>query len=264
MTTPALDAGRRPATDAPPLPVRVRSALFLVLAALWLIGAGTVALPLLLLPARRGWFAFRIWAQGTMLLLRVVCGQRMEVRGRQNIPTGGAILAAKHMSAWETIALLPLLPHPVYILKRELLRIPIYGTYARHYGMIAVDRDGGASALVKVADAARRAIEEDEAQIVIFPEGTRTPPRERQDYKPGVALLYKSLGRPVVPVAHNSGCYWGTGVFARYPGTVVVSFLPPVPADLPRREFMAALADTIETETDRLVDEAERATGRRF
>lgn len=250
------------ARHAPPVPPRppqaltvVRSALYALLSGLWLLLAGIVAAPFLVLGNARGWFCFRIWARVNLFLLRAVAGQRVRILGRENMPTGGALVAAKHFSAWETFALVPLLPRPIYILKKELLRIPVWGRYARHFRMIAIDRSAGASALVSMSKAAAERVAEG-AQVIIFPEGTRRRPGDRPDYKTGVALLYRSLKVPCTPVAHNSGLFCEPRSFLRYPGTITVSFLPPLPADLETTRFLAALEAAIETETDRLLAEA--------
>ncbi len=253
------DTARTPVRPLPPprppqAVTLVRSALYALLSGAWVLVAGIVALPLLLSGEGRGRWAFRLWARVNLWLLRVVVGQRMRVLGAQNIPEGGALVASKHMSPWETFALVPLLSRPTYILKKELLRIPVWGWYARHFGMIPVDRSGGARALTAMSKAAGAAVAEG-AQVVIFPEGTRRRPGDPPDYKTGVALLYRTLGAPCTPVAHNSGMFSEFRSFIRYPGTITVSFLPPLPADMPRDAFLAALRSAIETETDRLVAE---------
>ena len=251
-----VDVAPPAAIVVPPRPPRwitvIRSATYVVLSGLWLVVAGIVAAPLLLTRRGTGWIAFTTWARVNLWLLRVVVGQRMRVLGAENIPEGGALVAAKHMSSWETFALVPLLPRPVYVLKRELLRIPIWGRYARHFGMISVDRSAGASALIGMARDAEAAIAAG-SQVVIFPEGTRRRPGEPPDYKTGIALLYRSLGVPCTPVALNSGLFSEFRSILRYPGTVTVSFLPPLPANLSRPAFLAALESAIETETARLL-----------
>lgn len=256
--TPAGKAA--PPIARPPRPPKAfaaaRSAVYVVLSGLWLLLAGLVALPILFMPKGAGWGAFRIWARVNLWLLRVVCGQRMRVLGRENVPEGAALVAAKHMAPWETFALVPVLPRPTYILKRELLRLPVWGWYARHFGMIPVDRAAGASALMSMSKAAQEAVA-DGRQILIFPEGTRKRPGDPPDYKTGVALLYRSLGVPCTPVALNSGLFAEHRSFIRYPGTITVSFLPPLPPDLPRAAFLAALQSAIEEETQRLLADPE-------
>ncbi|MEM6761340.1 MAG: 1-acyl-sn-glycerol-3-phosphate acyltransferase [Pseudomonadota bacterium] len=205
-------------------------------------------------PADRMRFLLSWWAAGDLFLLRVLCGQRIEVRGHENIPKDAALVASKHQAAWETMALVPMLPRGAIILKKELLRIPIYGWYARYYGMIPVDRAGGTAALKKLAVNAAAAAAKG-VQILIFPEGTRRMVGAPPDYKPGAIFLYDRLAVPMVPVALNSCVYWPRRRIVRYPGTVVVSFLPPIPPGLNRKEAQHRLQDAIERETDRLVAE---------
>src|SRR5690606_21388864 len=147
------------------------------------------------------------------------------------------IVAAKHQSAWDTMAFYWVLDDAAYVLKKELLSIPLYGWCARKARMIGVDRSGGAKALRAMVEQAQNCLAEGRP-IVIFPEGTRTAPGRRSAYHPGIAALYTRLGVPVVPVALNSGLFWGRRSFIKQPGRIVVQFLPPIPPGLERRAFM--------------------------
>ena len=149
----------------------------------------------------------RLWARGVMALLARLVGLRHQVRGSGHLPAGPVVLAAKHQSAWDTVIFYLLFDGPVYVLKKELLAIPIAGWYLRRVGMVAVDRRGGASALKAMIAGVEAALADGRA-VVIFPEGTRTAPGERRPYHPGVAALYTRLAAPVVPVALNSGLFW--------------------------------------------------------
>ena len=172
------------------------------------------------------------------------------------LPARGTLIAAKHMSMWDTVALYLLLENLVVVLKRELVRIPFYGWYAWKAGSIAIDRDGGTKALRRMVDAARAALAGGHS-VLIFPEGHRMAPGAPPDYKPGVAALYGQLAVPCVPVALNSGLYWtGPGGFLKKPGKVVVEFLEPIPSGLKPRAFLAQLESRIETATAALLDEA--------
>ncbi len=201
----------------------------------------------------------RLWARGMSWLLRVIAGTSHAVRGLDNLPPGGALIACKHQSAWETMALLPILPNPTYVMKDELHRIPVFGAYTDKAGMIHVDRHGRTAALRGLAERAAQEIAKGR-QVIMFPEGTRRAPGAAPDYQPGIALLYKTLGVPVIPAALNSGLYWPRRKMAHHPGTIVLEFLPAIPAGLDSRSFLARLETTVEAATDRLMAEAAAAT----
>jgi 1-acyl-sn-glycerol-3-phosphate acyltransferase len=207
-----------------------------------------------LVPRKRAVSALQAWALTSLWLLRVICGIQMEVRGRENLPQGAALVASKHQSLWETFAILPLLDDPAMVLKRELSFIPLFGWFIFKFRMIRVERSAGPSALRRMIGAAKEAAQAGR-QIVIFPEGTRRPPGAAPDYKPGAAALYLSLGLPCVPVALNSGIYWPRRRFLRYPGTIVIAFLPAIPPGLPRKAFSQRLEHDIEEASRRLMAE---------
>ena len=197
----------------------------------------------------------RRWASRVMWGLRAIVGVKMEIRGRAYIPRGGALVAAKHLSMWETIAFHLLLEDPAMIMKRTLLFVPLYGAYARKARMIVVDRSGGIRSLKQmVAEAAVRLAEG--RQIVIFPEGTRKQPGAAPHYKSGTAALYGALNIACTPVALNSGLFWPRRGLVRRSGTIVIEFLPPIPPNLDRDVFMAELQAQIEGATARLLAEA--------
>jgi 1-acyl-sn-glycerol-3-phosphate acyltransferase len=218
----------------------------------------TLGTPFHVTPRKWSIRALQAWASTCVFLLRAICGVKMEVRGRENIPEGAALVAAKHQSAWDTFALLPLLDDPAVVLKRELIWIPLYGWFIPKFRMIPIEREAGATALRRMMAHAKEAAAMGR-QILIFPEGTRKSPGDPPDYKPGAAALYTGLGLPCVPVALNSGLYWPRRKFLRYPGTIIVEFLPALPAGLPRREFAKRLEETIETGTAKLVEEGRHA-----
>lgn len=195
------------------------------------------------------------WNRMVNWLLRHIVGLTYEVRGLENLPQGACIVAAKHQSAWDTMVFHSLLADPAVVLKRELLRIPIYGSYARKVGMIPIDRSAGASALREMLRVAQARAEAGRP-IVIFPEGTRVAPGERRRLHAGVAALYGRLGVPVVPVALNSGLFWGRQAFMKRPGRILLEFHPPIPPGLSRAEFIARLETAIQDGSDRLALEA--------
>ncbi|HUL05193.1 MAG TPA: 1-acyl-sn-glycerol-3-phosphate acyltransferase, partial [Candidatus Acidoferrum sp.] len=229
----------------------VRSLLFNILFALWTALIFVLSLPTLVLPRGAAWWMGGLWVRGALLLLRALVGLGHRVRGAEHRIAGPAIYAAKHQSAWDTLVFPLLLDKPAYVLKQELIRVPLFGSYLKQCGMIPVDRQGGGSALKRLLKAARAAVAEGRS-ILIYPEGTRTPPGERRPYHPGVAALYGDLGIPVVPVALNSGLFWGRRSFNKRPGTITIEFLPAIPPGLPRREFMQELQDRMEGASERL------------
>ncbi len=210
-----------------------------------------LGVPLLAFPPRVLIGFIRFWARLMIGALRVICGIRLEVVGMANLPPGGSIIAAKHQSAFDTMVWLVLVPNCAYVLKKELLDIPLWGRLARHCGHLSVDRQAGASALRTLVRETRARLAEGRP-VVIFPEGTRTAPGERSAYQPGVAAMAAASGAPVVPAATDSGRHWGRRAFRKSPGVIHVSVLPPLPVGLQRAALMAALEEAIETEADRL------------
>ena len=237
--------------------IMLRSMVFVVWAygGLGMVGV-LFLLPLLFSPAA-GMMAIRTWARWVRLGLRLIMGTTTEVRGLENIPEGPVLVAGKHMSTYDTILPFLYLDQPVFILKRELLYYPFLGWYAMRTGMIAIDRDGGLQTLKAMTDKASRATKNGRS-IVVFPEGTRKWANEATDYKPGVALLYKELNLPCVPLALNTGLCWHPKGVRRTPGKVVFEFLPPIAPGLKRRDFMSTLESEIETGTHKLVEEGRR------
>lgn len=214
------------------------------------------ALPLLLVPSPTPIVvAMRMWAKLAIGGLAVICGTRYELRGQEHLPDTPVLIASKHQSMWDTIIFVVILDNPAIVLKSELLWLPLYGWYAWKTRMIAVDRGAHAKALKKmIADGKNRLSQN--RSIVIFPEGTRKAPGATPDYKPGIAALYTHLDHPCVPVAVNSGLFWPRRKMHRLPGTIVLEFLPAIPAGLKRKAFMAELENSIEQATEKLVSEA--------
>lgn len=232
----------------------VRSLAFNVALWLWTGALAVVGLPVLLLPRRTVVGYARFWMAGVQGLLRTLVGLSYEVRGREHLPATPVILALKHQSAWETLVMFLVLEDAAIALKRELALIPLFGWYTQRAGMLRIDRGSGARALRSLVDSARAALERG-SFVIIFPEGTRVPPGDRRPYQPGVAALYLQLRCPVVPVALNSGVFWGRRSFVKQPGTIVLEFLPPIEPGLGRRSFMEELERRLEGASDRLAQE---------
>lgn len=208
-------------------------------------------------PRRWAIRALQAWASTSLWWMRQITGTRMELRGAEHIPHGAALVAGKHQSFWETFAILPLFDDPAMVLKKELTHIPLFGWFIYKFRMIAVERSAGSAALKAMVKRAKEEVATGR-QIIIMPEGTRRAPDDPPDYKPGAAALYGALDVPCVPFALNSGLYWPRRKFLRLPGTIIVEFLPAIPAGLPRKEFQRRLEAAIETATARLVAEGRR------
>jgi 1-acyl-sn-glycerol-3-phosphate acyltransferase len=236
----------------------IGSFLFVV----WMYGLmallGLLFAPTLLGPRSWSRMAFRVYLALVFGGLRVLCGVRYEVRGREHMPAGGALVASKHQSMFETLAFWAILPDPAIILKKELAFLPVFGWYAMKLKNIKVDRAAGAKALRDMLKQARDRAGEGR-QVVIFPQGTRLAPGETDTYKPGVAGLYSAMKAPCIPVALNSGLYWPAHGFVRRPGTIVVEFLPAIGPGLSKDAFMTELETRIESASTALLGE----TGKR-
>ena len=199
--------------------------------------------PLLLLPPFLARYVARFWGWLAHKQLYIV-GIHQREYGDKHLDRQ-VIYAVKHQSAWETIIFSWLLHSPAFVLKVELLRLPIIGLFFIKTGCIPVDRAGGMRALRKMRGAALELMEYGRS-LLIFPQGTRVMPGVTKPYEIGVFALYQSTGLPVVPVALNSGIVWPRNSWLKYPGTVDIHFLEPIQPGLTRKQFMAKLEQRIE------------------
>lgn len=190
----------------------------------------------------------QFWTRYVSWGLRVITGITYEIRGLENLPEGGAIIACNHQSAWDTIVFVMIRLSTAYVMKKELLKIPFYGGCIRKSGHIAVDRNAGASALKNMIKDVQDRIEH-ERNVVIFPEGTRSAPGTPGTYHPGIAAVYMHTGQPVIPCAVNSGLFWGRRSFNKKSGKIIMEIMPAIETGLKRRDFMALLKKTIEDKT---------------
>jgi 1-acyl-sn-glycerol-3-phosphate acyltransferase len=214
-----------------------------------------VLLPTEFLPKRALLAGVKSWARVNRWAMTAIGGVDVELRGLEHLPASGAIIASKHQSTFETVALLDLFSDPTYVLKKELMSIPLFGWYAKKAEQIPVDRTAGRVALAQLTERARVEAARGR-QIIIYPEGTRRPAGAEPAYKHGVAHLFGHLGVPMVPVALNSGLFWPRHGFRRPPGTLVIEFLPAIAADVEAEEAFAQMKLAIETASDRLIGEA--------
>jgi 1-acyl-sn-glycerol-3-phosphate acyltransferase len=210
------------------------------------------SIPILALPRPVLMWVLRSYTWIVEAMLRVFCDIRVHVEGAENIPPGAVLIVSKHGSAFDTVFWLNRLPDPCYIMKIELMRIPVWGWLARKCEMVGVDRSGGGAALKKMVRECQAAAAAGR-QIVIYPEGTRAAAGVTEPYQPGVAAIAGTTKLPVVPVATNSAKYWGRKAFRKFPGVIRVKILPPLPPGLGRAELMRTLEEVIERESDALL-----------
>lgn len=221
----------------------------------WYAGTTIIAIvgsPILLMPRRFvvAWSLF--WIDFCLWWLRITCRLTHRVGGLENMPAGPVIFACKHQSSWETLAFSRLFPGAATVMKRELVLIPVVGWAMARVGNIAVERGDGSKALRGLVKQAKATLAEGRS-ILIFPEGTRVAVGDERPYQVGTAALYRQLGVPVVPVALNSGLFWGRRKFIKRPGVIDVEILPAIPPGLSRDAFMTTLRERIEGATNRLV-----------
>lgn len=238
----------------------IRSCLFAVIFYGWSTFLSPFYVPLMLLPRQMFWFMAWIWVRSCLFIAQVVLGISYEVRGRENLPDAPFIVASKHQSAWDTLIYNKLFEDCAYVLKRELFWFPFFGWFLWKVGMVGIDRSGGAQALKGLVRQVRERLN-DGRSIIIFPQGTRTPPGAERKYLPGVSALYMQSGKPVVPVALNSGMFWPRRKFIKRAGTIVVEILPPIEPGLDRRSFERVLRERIEPATRALEAEAAERYG---
>jgi 1-acyl-sn-glycerol-3-phosphate acyltransferase len=230
----------------------LRSLIFLLVQLVWVPLYATMVVFIFPLGPHTRYRIVSGLAYSMMWLLRVICGIRMEVRGRENIPKEPCIVMCKHQSAWETFALQTVFPPQVWVLKRELLWLPFFGWGLALTSPIAIDRSKGKQAMKQLLEQGKHRLEHGFC-VVIFPEGTRMPYGVRGKYKIGGAMLSESTGFPIVPVAHNAGRFWGRNSFLKHPGTIVMSVGKAIdPRDLKADQINRQVEEWIEGEMEKL------------
>lgn len=230
----------------------IRSLLFAVSLVAWSTFVSFAFIPVFFMQWRGATALQRAWSKGILALAKWLVGISYQVKGLDHLLQGSFIVACKHQSTFETLVLSVALRDAAYVVKKELMQIPLFGWYgwpARH---IPVDRKAGSKALRYMLKAAARA-KSDGRVIAIFPEGTRSAVGQKPSYQPGIMALYRHLDLPVVPAAVNSGLFWGRGQFIKKPGLITLEFLPAIEPGLNKRLFMSRLEDDIESATKRLI-----------
>ena len=208
----------------------VRSALFAVG---YVITIFLFAFPSVLtyvLPFEKRFAFISQWARFNLWWLKVTCNLRYEVVGKENIPDGPVVVLCKHQSAWETLAVQMIFPAQAWLLKRELLWIPFFGWGLAVLEPIAIDRSAGRAAMKQLVQQGKERLQ-DGRWVIIFPEGTRVPPGQHKEFRPGGAILAEKAGVPVLPVAHNAGHYWPKRGFLKRPGVIRIVIGEPISTD---------------------------------
>lgn len=209
--------------------IAIRSAVFMLWALLWsVLTAPLVVIAALLLRGRWGYHAGKLWRLGIQFGVENMLGIRPKVIGLENMPKEPCVILSKHQSAWETMTIQDYVPkgaYCVFVLKKELLRIPLMGWGLAAMKMISIDRGAGKNALDQVVVQGRERLQQG-YYVIIFPEGTRVAPGQKKRYKPGGAYLATHVGCKVVPIAHNAGELWPRQAFLKKPGTVTISIGP--------------------------------------
>ncbi|WLR92117.1 lysophospholipid acyltransferase family protein [Shinella zoogloeoides] len=237
----------------------LRSVLFNTVFYLNLILQMIVLTPVyFLLPRKKAYAIPKNWARSCHWLFEKIVGTTFEIEGLENIPKGGYIFAPKHQSFWDAYALLPWLDDPLYILKRELTWIPLFGWYIKKQRMVPVNRSARGKVMAAVMQRTKEEMDTGR-QLIIYPEGTRRPPGAPPEYKYGIARLYRDLAAPVVPVVMHPGLFWPRRKFIRYPGHFKVRILPPIEPGMDPDAFLAHLVEVMETASDRLLIETVEA-----
>lgn len=244
----------------PGIGIRIRSRLFKMMFPVWTTISCTSCLPLLVYKdSYKIRYAGDLWGRGTIRLLKIICNVNYEVRGEEHVKncSGRIVFVCNHQSIWETAAFLALYEHPAYIFKKELLRVPLFGTFLKALEMISIDRSAGASALKYMARMSTVRLEQNR-HLVIFPEGTRAAPGENLPFQPGAAMLYRQLPDNVqmIPVAVNSAAHWSARRKTILPGKIILEYGKPLPSGLDKKTLMTTLEADINSRRDALMAES--------
>ena len=230
----------------------IRSILFYLLLGLWTIFLGIICLPYLLLPSKYLQKPVRLWIVGIFLLLKYICKISHDIQGRENIPSYSVLVASKHQSAFETIALFYYLPQSIFIHKKQLFFIPIFGQYLKKINMISIDRNGGAGTMRQILKKTSLRIAKGYS-VIIFPEGTRKKPGDKPNYKSGFVGIYQKVNIEILPVAVNSGKYWPKHTFVKNPGCIIIKFLPKIDSNIDKKKVLMMVEHQIEKATNNII-----------
>jgi 1-acyl-sn-glycerol-3-phosphate acyltransferase len=231
----------------------IGSLIFNFFYVLWTLIVGILFLPIIFMPTHIIILVVgKIWAGGLYFFLRIFCNLKLDLKGVKNRPQEPAIYASKHQSALETFMFHILIHKPVFVLKKELLDIPVFGFYLKKMGMISIDRDGGIKSLKLLLNQVQEKLKNGYS-IIIFPEGTRTTPGEHVEYNPGITAIYNLKAADVIPIALNTGCFWPKNSFLKKSGKFTIEFLEAMPNGLSKQEFIGQLQSKIDTRSNELI-----------
>lgn len=196
-----------------------------------------------------------VWSGQLLAAARVILGLTYEIRGTP--PTGDCIIGAKHQSFFDILIIAHHVPRRAFIMKKEVLRVPIMGYYAYKAGCVPIDRSRGPEAMAAMLDVVRdQQAERGLGQLIVYPEGTRVPPGTHRRYKSGVSKIYEATNLPCVPVAVNVGLFWGKRGIPMRPGRAIVEFLPAIEPGLPADQMLSQLESSVEERSNALMAEA--------
>jgi len=230
----------------------IRSILFYAFLSVWTIFMGIVSLPYLFISHAYIRKPINLWIFGIFKLLEIICNVTHEIRGKENIPEYSILVASKHQSAFETFALFFYLKKSIFIHKKQLFFIPIFGQYLKKTNMISINRTEGVVAMRKILKEAKSKTSEGYS-IIIFPEGTRKKPGQNPDYKTGFIGIYNEIETEILPIAVNSGLYWPKHTFIKKPGKIIIKILKPIPAKLKKEDLLKKIEVVIEEETNKII-----------
>ena len=214
---------------------------------------GILSLPFLFLPSKSISLPAKIWIRGIFICLKYICGVTHEMRGLAHLSDEPVIIVSKHQSAFETFALYYYLKKSFFIHKKQLFYIPIFGQYLMKHNMVSIDRAGHASTMRKMITDVKKKLDSG-STIIIFPEGTRTKPGAKADYKTGFIGIYNTSKRKLQPVALNSGLFWQKGLKVIKRGHIIIEFLPQIDIGLDKKEVLNKVENTIESATNKLLN----------
>ena len=230
----------------------IRSILFYLLLSFWTIFMGLLCLPFLILPSSYLKHPIKLWIAGIFFFLKYVCLISHEIQGQEHIPSHAVLVASKHQSAFETFALFYYLPQAIFIHKKQLFWIPIFGQYLKKINMISIDRKGGASAMRRMLKKTKEKVALG-FSIIIFPEGTRKKIGDAPDYKSGFVGIYKEMNTKILPIAVNSGKCWPKHTFVKKAGHIIIKILPPLEANIDRKKILSDVEMKIEEATNKII-----------